>query len=129
MQTIPLFPLHAVLFPGTPIHLHIFEERYRQMIRFCLEERRPFGVALIRQGDEFGYPLAEPYSVGCTAEIIHSSELPDGRFNLVAMGEERFKVFSISHKHPYLVGEVECLPMDKPQTVEIHAAPNPLKKQ
>ncbi len=78
MFEIPLFPLNTVLFPGTPIHLHIFEERYKQMINLCLQEQRPFGVVLIRNGMEALGPLAEPFHIGCTAEIAHVERLEDG---------------------------------------------------
>ena len=53
---IPLFPLTTVLFPGATIPLHIFEDRYKQMIAMCVEEKRPFGVLLIRSGQEAGAP-------------------------------------------------------------------------
>ena len=65
---LPIFPLNAVLFPGAAMPLHIFEERYKLMMGECLRERRPFGVALIRQGREVGEP-AEPLDVGTIAQI------------------------------------------------------------
>ena len=60
MSKLPLFPLHTVLFPGTPIHLNIFEERYRLMLQQCIKENLPFGVTLIKQGSEAMGPLATP---------------------------------------------------------------------
>ncbi len=106
MYDLPLFPLETVLFPGTPVHLHVFEERYLTMVQRCLAESRPFGVALIRQGVEVGGP-ARPYRVGCTARIVAVEQLDDGRLNLTARGEERFRIHRLSHDLPYLVGLVE----------------------
>jgi len=67
---LPLFPLNTVLFPGATLPLHVFEERYKQMINQCLESRSPFGVLLIRSGNEVGTPT-EPFEVGTTASIAH----------------------------------------------------------
>ncbi len=106
MYDLPLFPLETVLFPGTPVHLHIFEPRYLTMIQRCLEESRPFGVALIRQGLEVGGP-ARPFRVGCTARISVVEHLDDGRLNITARGEERFRIHHLNHDLPYLVGLVE----------------------
>ena len=119
MQIVPLFPLNAVLFPGMPLHLHIFEERYKAMMRLCLEERRPFGVVLIRKGLEAMGPLAEPHRVGCTASIVDVQPLPDGRINLTAVGEERFRVVELhTTSASYLLGDVEMIPMPKADTTE-----------
>ena len=74
MLRLPLFPLNTVLFPKMPITLHIFEERYKQMIQHCLSEQIPFGVVLIKQGVEVN-GSAEPYLVGCTARITHTHHL------------------------------------------------------
>ena len=67
MITLPLFPLNTVLFPGIPVHLHIFEERYKEMISQCLEARVPFGVVLIKSGPEALGPAAAGggYVPGC----------------------------------------------------------------
>ena len=114
MYELPLFPLNSVLFPGTPINLHIFEERYKRMIGTCIQERQPFGVALIRQGAERSStppasgPLAEPHRVGCSAQIIQVTRLEQGRMNIVAVGQERFRILSLDNQSaPYLVGTVE----------------------
>ncbi len=112
MYDLSLFPLETVLFPGTPVHLHIFEPRYLDMIKRCLGENQLFGVALIRQGVEVGGP-AEPYRVGCTARIIAVEQLDNGRINLTALGEERFRIHHLSHDRPYLVAHVEDWQLDR----------------
>ncbi len=111
MSAIPLFPLNTVLFPNTPIYLHIFEERYKRMINLCIQEKRPFGVVLIRHGLEALGPLAEPYKVGCLAHIAQVESLEEGRKNIVAVGTERFRLLSTDTASlPYLTGEVEAFP-------------------
>jgi len=112
MFELPLFPLNTVLFPGTPIHLHIFEERYKRMVEMCLREHKPFGVILIRHGQEALGPLAEPHAVGCSANILQVQRLEQGRMNIIAVGQERFRVLSLdSQTFPYLVGSVEEIPL------------------
>jgi Lon protease-like protein len=106
----PLFPLETVLFPGQVLPLHIFEERYRLMVRHCLAEDKPFGVVLIRHGQEVGEG-AEPHTVGTVARIVESSHLPDGTMNIVSVGTERFRIRRLFHDQPYLRGEVESFPM------------------
>jgi Lon protease-like protein len=111
---LPLFPLNTVLFPHTPVHLHIFEPRYLEMIGRCLEKRRPFGVALIKSGSEALGPLAEPHRVGCTADIVRAEKLPQGRLNIIAVGRERFRIVELDEKsHLYLVGTVEPYPLEE----------------
>lgn len=110
---LPLFPLNTVLFPGQLLPLHIFEDRYRLMIRRCLAEDLPFGVVLIKQGEEVG-GAAEPHAVGTQARIVESTHLPDGAMDIVAVGMERFRIRRLFHDQPYLRGEVETLPMAQP---------------
>jgi len=105
---LPLFPLDTVLFPGATMPLHIFEERYKEMVRLCLDEKRPFGVLLIREGSAVGAP-ATPYEVGTTALISTVEPLEEGRMNLVCFGGQRFRVVSTSSDRSYLVGDVEIL--------------------
>ena len=109
MPNLSLFPLHTVLFPDMPIHLHIFEERYRQMMRRCLQEDQPFGVVLIRSGLEILQPEIEIYAIGCTAHIDHVEHLKDGKMNLVARGLQRFRILKTSRRLPYLSAETEPL--------------------
>lgn len=115
IRQLPLFPLGAILFPGATINLHIFEERYRLMIARCLEQRTPFGVVLIRQGDEveegrLGARPAEPYGIGTVAEISANVKLEDGRFLLTAVGRERFRIQYVLQRAPYLIASVADLP-------------------
>jgi len=119
MYEIPLFPLDTVLFPGTPIHLHIFEPRYRLMINSCIESGRPFGVALIHSGREAGSDLAEPYRVGCSARIVHLQPLEGGEMNLIAIGEERFRILSLLTDKPYLRGMVEIELLEHPRSLSL----------
>ena len=109
MIELPLFPLNTVLFPGMPLQLHIFEERYKMMISTCLETSQPFGVALIESGQEALRRVAEPYSIGCMAQIGEVLPLNEGCLNLVAIGTERFRIQSLHHGQPYLVGTVDVL--------------------
>jgi Lon protease-like protein len=108
MERLPLFPLNTVLFPDAPLPLHIFEERYKLMVRRCIDASAPFGVVLIRTGVEAGGE-AEPYSVGTTARIVRVHELPDGRMNIVCAGERRIRVDALDRSAPYLQGDVELL--------------------
>jgi uncharacterized protein len=110
MFELPLFPLNTVLFPGMPLKLHIFEERYKLMINYCRDNGKPFGVALIRSGREVG-GSAQPFAVGCTALITQFERLPDGRMNIIAVGHERFQIKSLRYNQPYLVGIVEEYPL------------------
>lgn len=111
IRQIPLFPLGTLLFPGATLNLHIFEERYRQMISRCLEHGTPFGVVLIREGDEVaegrvGARPAEPYAVGTVAQISANVKLEDGRFLLTAVGGARFRTQYIVQHSPYLIASV-----------------------
>lgn len=105
---LPLFPLNSVLFPGATLPLHIFEERYRQMVEACLESNAPFGALLIRSGSEVG-ETAKPFDIGTTARIVRVQHLDEGRMNLVCVGEQRFRLIRKVSEAPYLVGEVESL--------------------
>jgi Lon protease-like protein len=127
MYEIPLFPLNTVLFPGLPLQLHIFEERYRQMVAYCRVENRPFGVVLIKHGLEAHGPLAETHSVGCSANIAQLLPLSDGRYNLLAAGQERFRIHSLDYSKPYLVGMVENIPIESEDEFACLRADNKLR--
>lgn len=108
-QKLPLFPLNTVMFPGAPLTLHIFEERYREMIGQCLENNAPFGVVLIREGSEIG-ETAVPFYVGTQVHINASVRLEDGRMLIATTGQRRFRVQYLLHRVPYLVASVVLLP-------------------
>ncbi|MFG1608148.1 LON peptidase substrate-binding domain-containing protein [Actinoplanes sp. NPDC049265] len=127
---LPVFPLSTVLFPGLVLPLHIFEERYRALVRELVAKPEDgpheFGVVTLRHGSEVqaqadgeaGPPVDESpvtaeqlYEVGCTAELRQVTELPDGRFDIVTVGRRRFRVLAVnSGPEPYLTAEVEWLP-------------------
>jgi Lon protease-like protein len=107
---VPLFPLHTVLCPGVALPLHIFEPRYREMTERCLAEKSPFGVVLIREGREVGTTALAIAAIGTLAEIREANRYDDGRFDLLAVGSQRFSVERvIPSNEPYLVGEVSPL--------------------
>ena len=99
---LPLFPLDVVLFPGTPLPLHVFEPRYKEMIGECLAQKSPFGIVrALEQG------LAE---IGCTAEIITvTKEYPDGRLDIVTEGRKRFEVLRVDQERSFLRAEIVFL--------------------
>ena len=108
----PLFPLGTVLYPGLVLPLHIFEERYRQLVHDLLEgpEPREFGVIAIRKGRETGIDgVSALYEIGCTARLRQVRPHDDGRFDLVAVGAQRFRLVGLDHSRPYLQGEIELL--------------------
>jgi Lon protease-like protein len=105
---IPLFELGVVLFPHMPLQLHVFEERYRAMLRHCDEQGTGFGVVAIREGIEVGGG-AVSYDVGTLAQIHRLERLDDGRANLLVTGATRFRVTRRIHDHPFPAGEVEYL--------------------
>jgi Lon protease-like protein len=121
VERLPLFPLKTVLFPHTTMPLHIFEERYKLMIGRCIEQRSPFGVVLIRLGEEVGGP-AEQHDVGTAARIAQVQRLPDGKLNLVAFGERRFRILALDTSEPYLQGDVEFLDSEDVAAAEVAAA-------
>jgi Lon protease-like protein len=114
-ESLPLFPLGTVLFPGMLLPLHIFEDRYRQLIQDLLDgpEPRRFGVIAIKKGRETGIEgVSSLYEVGCTATLRETEENDDGGFELVAVGTQRFRLQELDESRPYLQGEVEFLPED-----------------
>jgi uncharacterized protein len=110
---LPLFPLGSVLYPGLVLPLHIFEDRYRQLVADLLAgpEPRRFGVVAIRYGRETGIDgVSALYETGCTAELRRVEPHEDGRFDLVTVGAERFRLLGIGAQAPYFTGDVEWLP-------------------
>jgi Lon protease-like protein len=103
---LPLFPLDVVLLPGTPLPLHVFEPRYKEMISECSQQQKPFGVVRAKAGE-----VAE---IGCTAEIVAvTKKYPDGRMDIVTEGRERFEVMQVSQERSFLQAEVLFL-QDEP---------------
>ena len=107
---LPLFPVNSVLCPGIALPLHIFEDRYRAMVRHCLETTSPFGVVLIRQGLEVGPGSISFTGVGTIAEIRDAGTYDDGRYDLLVVGTRRFEIRRVlTGRRPYLVAEVDIL--------------------
>jgi uncharacterized protein len=112
-ESLALFPLGTVLFPGLLLPLHIFEDRYRQLVHDLLAEPEPrrFGVIAIRKGRETGIDgISSLHRIGCTATVRQVTERDDGRFDLVTAGTQRFRLAGLDDSRPYLQGEVELLP-------------------
>lgn len=115
---LPLFPLGTVLFPGLLLPLHVFEDRYRALVRDLVdgpEETRVFGVVAIREGREVGDGgIRSLHPVGCLADLRQVEPHADGRFDIVATGARRFRIDSVdATSRPYLQAEVEYL--DEPE--------------
>ncbi len=113
---LPLFPLGMVLLPGLLLPLHVFEERYRVLVRELLElpeEQQCFGVVAIREGREVGADgVTALHEVGCVARLRRVEPYEDGRFDVVTTGAERFRLTGLDASGPYLVGEVDFLSDD-----------------
>jgi Lon protease-like protein len=109
--TIPIFPLpNAVLFPNVFLPLHIFEPRYREMVSDALAGDRIIGMALLRPGWEPEYEGRPPvYAIGCAGLITHAERLPDGRFNIVLRGLEKFRIVDEDDSRPYRIAQVDSL--------------------
>lgn len=107
-ERLPLFLLDTVLLPQTQLPLHVFEPRYLEMVRQCLERDSLFGVNLIAEGSEVG-GVASPALVGTTARILSLRHQPDGRILLIAGGERRYRIIELDHSRPFLQARVEYL--------------------
>ncbi|HEX2820097.1 MAG TPA: LON peptidase substrate-binding domain-containing protein [Streptosporangiaceae bacterium] len=111
-EMLPLFPLGAVLYPGMLLPLHIFEERYRQLVQDLLDgpDPRRFGVIAIRKGRETGIEGVQSlYEIGCIATLRRVEQYDDGRFDIITVGTQRFRLSRLDETRPYLQGEVELL--------------------
>ncbi len=110
---VPLFPLNVVLFPGGPLPLRIFETRYTDMVSERMQNDGPFGVLLIRDGQEAGGP-ASTWEVGTLARITDFYQGSDGLLGITAIGEQRFRLLSAERAADGLnIGTIELLP-DEP---------------
>jgi len=120
---IPLFPLPLVLFPQVVLPLHIFEERYRLMINRCIEESATFGIVLIPPGSS-----TESEStirrVGVTARVIQFDRIEDGRINIMAAGETRFRILEFTASKPYWTANVEFFEDDREDDEELQESYN-----
>jgi Lon protease-like protein len=110
-RSIPLFPLpNVVLFPNVFLPLHIFEQRYRQMIEDAISGDRIIGMVLLKpgwEGEYEGRPAVFP--VGCAGLITHADRLDDGRFNIVLRGLEKFRIAAEDEGRPYRMARVETI--------------------
>jgi Lon protease-like protein len=111
-----MFPLGTVLFPTMVLPLHVFEERYRVLVRHCLDADRTFGVVLIERGSEVGGGDVRT-DVGTVAEIVEAARFEDGRYALAAVGTERLRVNAWLEDAPYPRADVELWPDAGPSDV------------
>jgi Lon protease-like protein len=123
-RELPIFPLPIVLFPGAPQPLHIFEPRYRQLLADCLAGDQRFGVAYAAPDPApSAAPAPGPGDVGCIAVIRSNQPLPDGRSNVLTVGERRFVLRHwIASLHPYEIADVEEFdddPIDPDETAAL----------
>jgi uncharacterized protein len=109
--TIPIFPLpNAVLFPNVFLPLHIFEPRYREMVADALEGDRIIGMVLLRPGWEADYEGRPPiYPIGCAGLVTNAERLPDGRFNIVLRGMEKFRVVDEEGSRSYRIARIDSI--------------------
>ncbi len=122
-ERIPLFQLNVVLLPGAPLPLHIFEPRYKDMVKECLEAKSEFGMLL-------SLPKGVA-RVGCTAEVLEVvKRYPDGRMDIITVGRAPFRVVELFEQNPLLEGQVDYLedrgapgnPVVQRQLVELYEA-------
>jgi uncharacterized protein len=145
-ERLPVFPLGTVLFPGLVLPFHIFEERYRALVRELVaspeDGPHEFGVVTLRRGAEAPSPTtdddspapepapvqaADLYPVGCTAELRQVTELPDGRFDIMTVGRRRFQILDVQQgPELYLTAKVEWLPDESPDDIAAQLAPRAL---
>lgn len=106
VRYLPLFPLPLVLFPGVPLPLHIFEPRYRQMLKDIRAKDNLFGLSFF-DAEESGRDVPPAGHLGCVAEVTEVQQLPDGRSNVLTLGLIRYRVEAyVERDDPYLVAEV-----------------------
>ena len=123
----PMFPLGSVLFPSLVLPLHIFEPRYRALVRDVLDGDGEFGVCLIARGAEVGGEDVRT-DVGTVARVHEAQELPDGRWGVVAVGVRRIRVDRWLPDDPYPRAEVSDLPDPPPSIAEVALLPDVVTK-
>lgn len=115
MVELALFPLQIVVFPSEEVPLHIFEPRYRQLVKDTAESGNPFGIVLTRRGRSGAARGPDPqdreptHEIGCTVRMEATEAFPDGRYNIMCRGERRFRIVERLGERPYWVAEVEFL--------------------
>jgi hypothetical protein len=116
IETISLFPLNTVLFPGGPLPLRIFEPRYLDMVSHCMREDRPFGILLLQSDSEIiDVPIG---LIGTTAQIVDWYQGSDGILGITALGIDRFRVCSCTRQDNGLfIGRVELLEVETSQHI------------
>ena len=115
MTDLPLFPLNTVVFPGVVTPLHIFEERYRALVRELVGIEtvfdRVFGIIAIREGYEVGdHGMQSAHRVGTLVQLTEVEPYDDGRFDIEVIGRQRLRVTESDNSGPFLRGQVELLP-------------------
>jgi Lon protease-like protein len=128
-RLLPIFPLGLVAFPGMTLPLHVFEERYRALVRDLLAiedpDDRVFGVVAIREGYEVGsFEARSMYRTGCLMQLRVAEAYPDGRFDISSVGRGRVRVMDTDSDKPYLRAEVALVtaPDEAPETLAAEAA-------
>ncbi|MGI8869801.1 MAG: LON peptidase substrate-binding domain-containing protein [Mycobacteriales bacterium] len=120
-NSLPLFPLGSVLFPGVMLPLHVFEQRYRALMQSLLDRPgdrpRQFGVITLRAGDSVDPDAQDPaaalHTVGCMAELREVDSKSDGTYDVLTVGVRRFRLLSVDgSRAPYLIGHVDWLPAE-----------------
>lgn len=109
MRRLPIFPLDTVCFPEQHFPMHIFEQRYRTMLKRVMKGSRKFGIVKIASSTDKHEKVGDLCKVGCVVEITKSQLLPDGRCLVDTVGKERFEILSYSHLDGYIVGDVKIL--------------------
>ena len=107
LEELPIFPLATVLFPGAVLPLHIFEERYKRMIRFATDNGGIFGLSYRADAEVDVETSLDLGSVGCLAKISASMPLEEGKMNLIAIGVVRYRILEIKQLAPFLLARVE----------------------
>jgi hypothetical protein len=125
-RTIPIFPLpNVVLFPSVFLPLHIFEPRYRDLVGDALAGDRLVGMVLLRPGWEADYDGRPPvYPIGCAGVITHHERMPDGRYNIVLRGLEKFRILGEHADRAYRLATIQGLhePLAETEREQIRAA-------
>lgn len=114
MSVLPMFPLGSALLPGDVLPLHVFEPRYRELVRACVEsEDHEFGVVLIERGHEVGGGEVRR-DVGTVARMVQVAETDDGRYAVVSVGTHRVRVAAWLPDDPYPLADVQEWPDEEP---------------